>query len=144
CLTAGRLWGRLRLSCRSTAHVCASMWAGHQLRGGSMRTRPAVETTTTVTTAASVRTTVTPEPPSHMISAMLGTAPQANPPVTNPLVVTRLSGNHLETVVRHVVYTAPAPIPPTSEYPANAAGSPSRWARPNSPNAESTPPPTTN
>ena len=50
------LCGMLRFSLRSTAHAWASISAGHQCRGGSLRTPPAVITISSVTTAVRSKT----------------------------------------------------------------------------------------
>ncbi len=64
---------------------------------------------------------------------MNGSDPYAKPPLTKPVRAPRRSGNHLPTMLMHVAYTSPAPMPPTTPKPRIASHTSSRCDRARNP-----------
>ena len=104
----------LRFSFRSIAQACASMSAGHQCRGGSFSTPPAISTTSTATSAVRSKTSRCHRrvEDRQQCDARYGADREATgdepdrggPPIREP------PGR----VVMQAAYTRPAPVPPSS------------------------------
>src|SRR5579863_3001300 len=99
------------------------MSLGHQFFGGSFRNTPARTMPTVMMmpwtmmkcfAADGLMTTAPPPELNPPIATMNGTAPYAQPPLTNPVRQPFFSGYHFATMLMALEYTMPEPMPPST------------------------------